>query len=57
MLSETSIGDNGGTGDTLERLRNITKMFTSKNNEDDEQQLQRVEKVAPSDKMKYTFQK
>lgn len=48
--------DNAG-GEAVERLRNITKMFGSKKNEDDDQQLQRVEKVAPSDKIRNTFQK
>ncbi|CAF2397323.1 unnamed protein product [Rotaria sp. Silwood2] len=53
-----TIDTSAGSDDTLERLRNITKMFGSKKNEDDEgQKLQRVEKVAPSDKIKNTFQK
>jgi len=49
--------------DTLERLRNITKMFSPQMNEDGEEQhqqqppLQRVERVVPSDKIKKTFQK
>ena len=46
--------------ETLERLRNITKMFSAQMNEDaDEQQLplQKVERVVPSDKIKKTFQK
>ena len=42
-------------GDTLERLRNITKMFTAK--DDEPQQLKKMEKLAPSDKIKNTFQK
>ncbi|CAF3400209.1 unnamed protein product [Rotaria sp. Silwood1] len=53
-----TIDTSGGSDDTLERLRNITKMFGSKKNEDDEgQKLQKVEKVAPSDKIKNTFLK
>lgn len=44
--------------DTLERLRNITKMFASKNNEDENAQpLQKMERFAPSDKIRNTFQK
>lgn len=42
--------------DTLERLRNITKMFSSKDT-DEPQQLKKMEKVAPADKIKNTFQK
>ncbi|CAF1929436.1 unnamed protein product [Rotaria magnacalcarata] len=47
----------GGPGDTLERLRNITKMFGSKKSEDDELQLQKVEKLAPGEKIKNRFEK
>ena len=43
-------------GDTLERLRNITKMFSTKDN-DEPQQLKKMEKVAPADKIKRNFQK
>lgn len=43
-------------GDTLERLRNISKMFNTKDN-DEPQQLKKMEKVAPADKIKNTFQK
>jgi hypothetical protein len=47
-----------GSDDTLERLRNITKMFSGKvNEEDDQHQLQKVEKFAPSAKLKNTFQR
>ena len=43
---------------TLERLRNITKMFSSKaNDEDEHQQLQKIERFAPSEKIKRTFQR
>ncbi len=41
--------------DTLERLRNISKMFSGK--EDEHQELQKVEKFAPSEKIKRTFRK
>ncbi|UJR27926.1 hypothetical protein I4U23_009186 [Adineta vaga] len=47
----------GGSDDTLERLRNITKMFAKPTDEDERQNLKKVEKVAPSDKLKQTFQK
>jgi hypothetical protein len=47
-------GDNV-SADTLERLRNITKMFSGK--EDEQQELQKVEKIAPSEKIKRTFRK
>jgi hypothetical protein len=54
----TAIDPADGPNDTLERLRNISKMFTKPTDDDDErQQLKKVEKVAPSDKMKNTFQK
>ncbi|CAF2825248.1 unnamed protein product [Rotaria sp. Silwood2] len=54
----SSINDVNVSDDTLERLRNITKLFSGKTNEDDEhQQLQKVEKFAPSEKIKNTFQK
>lgn len=46
--------------DSLERLRNITKMFSVQINEDGEEQqppLQKVERLVPSDKIKRTFQK
>ena len=41
----TAVNTAGAADDTLERLRNITKMFTSK--EDEPQQLKKMEKVAP----------
>ena len=47
----------GGADDTLERLRNITKMFAKPTDDDERQNLKKVEKVAPSDKLKQTFQK
>lgn len=53
----TAIDTTGGPEDTLERLRNISKMFTKTNDEDDRQNLQKVEKFAPSEKIKNTFQK
>lgn len=40
---------------TLERLKNITKMFSGK--EEEHQELQKVEKLAPSEKLKRTFRK
>jgi hypothetical protein len=43
------------SADTLERLRNITKMFSGK--DDEQQELQKVEKFAPSEKIKRTFRK
>ncbi|CAF3382955.1 unnamed protein product [Rotaria sp. Silwood1] len=56
--NERAIDDIKTSDDTLERLRNITKLFSGKSNEDDEhQQLQKVEKFAPSEKIKNTFQK
>lgn len=49
---------NENAEDTLERLRNITKMFTTKgNDEEQEQQLKKIERIAPSDKIRNTFQK
>lgn len=52
---------NSSSEDTLERLRNITKMFNTQINEDGEEQhqapLQKVERLVPSDKIKRTFQK
>ncbi|CAF2061369.1 unnamed protein product [Rotaria magnacalcarata] len=54
----SSIDDTSASDDTLERLRNITKLFSGKANEEDEnQQLHKVEKFAPSQKLKNTFQK
>lgn len=53
---DTSAGD-GGAGDTLERLRNITRMFGSKKDDDDDVQLQKIERFEPSEKMKNRFQK
>ncbi len=41
--------------DTLERLRNISKMFSGK--DDEQQELKKVEKIVPSDKIKRTFRK
>ncbi len=43
------------SSDTLERLRNISKMFSGK--DDEQQELQKVEKIAPSEKIKRTFRK
>ncbi|CAF3754115.1 unnamed protein product [Adineta steineri] len=54
---EGPIDSAGAADDTLERLRNITKMFAKPTDEDERQNLQKVERVAPSDKMKNTFQK
>ncbi|CAF0781236.1 unnamed protein product [Adineta steineri] len=54
---DSSIDSAGAADDTLERLRNITKMFAKPTDEDERQNLQKVERVAPSDKMKNTFQK
>ncbi|CAF0835576.1 unnamed protein product [Rotaria sordida] len=54
---DTSIDTSGGSDDTLERLRNITKMFGGKNEDDETQKLQKVEKLAPGDKIKNRFQK
>jgi hypothetical protein len=51
----TALDNAGPPGDTLERLRNITKMFTKE--EDEPQQLKKVEKLAPGDKIKNRFQK
>ncbi|CAF3575800.1 unnamed protein product [Rotaria socialis] len=54
----SSIDDTSASDDTLERLRNITKLFSGKaNGEDENQQLHKVEKFAPSQKLKNTFQK
>ncbi|CAF4528752.1 unnamed protein product [Rotaria socialis] len=54
---ETIDTSGGGPDDTLVRLRNITKMFGSKKPEDDELQLQKVEKLAPGEKIKNRFEK
>ncbi|CAF1028400.1 unnamed protein product [Adineta steineri] len=43
------------SNDTLERLRNITQMFSGR--VDEHQQLQKVERFMPSEKIKNTFQK
>ncbi len=51
----TALDNADPPGDTLERLRNITKMFTKE--EDEPQQLKKVEKLAPGDKIKNRFQK
>ena len=49
---------NGSDDNTLERLRNITKLFSGQANDANEhQQLQKVEKIVPSEKIKNTFQK
>ncbi len=56
LLTANDTGGDGAPDDTLERLRNITKMFT-KPEEDEPQQLKKVEKFAPGDKIKNTFQK
>lgn len=50
-----AVDTTNASGDTLERLRNISKMFSGK--EDEQQQLQKVEKFMPSEKIKNTFQK
>ncbi|CAF4783997.1 unnamed protein product [Rotaria socialis] len=56
--NERAIDDTNASDDTLERLRNITKLFSGKaNGEDENQQLHKVEKFAPSQKLKNTFQK
>jgi len=55
ILLFIAIDATNASDDTLERLRNITKMFSGK--EDEHQQLQKVEKFLPSEKMKNTFQK
>jgi hypothetical protein len=47
-------GDNV-SADTLERLRNITMMFNGK--EDGQQELKKVEKIVPSEKIQRTFRK
>ena len=39
----------------MERLKNITKMFNGK--EEEHQELQKVEKLTPSEKLKRTFRK
>ncbi len=56
LLTANDTAGDGAPDDTLERLRNITKMFT-KPEEDEPQQLKKVEKFAPGDKIKNTFQK
>jgi hypothetical protein len=54
----TAIDNDDGGADTLERLRNITRMFAAKGQEDDEPQpAKRIEKSAPGDKFKNRFQK
>ena len=56
LISAPDANENGE--DTLERLRNITKMFATKgNDEENEQPLKKIERIAPSDKMRNTFQK
>ena len=55
MFLLIAIDTDNGSDDTLERLRNITKMFSEKDEE--HQELQKVEKVAPSEKIKRTFRK
>lgn len=55
---DPSIDNDDGGADTLERLRNITRMFAAKGQEDDEPQpAKRIEKSAPGDKFKNRFQK
>lgn len=51
----TDVDVDNASEDTLERLRNITKMFSGK--DDEHQELQKIEKFAPSEKIKRTFQK
>lgn len=56
LISAPDANENGE--DTLERLRNITKMFATKSNdEESEQPLKKIERIAPSDKIRNTFQK
>ncbi len=50
-----AIDVDNGSDDTLERLRNISKMFSGK--EDEQQELQKVEKFLPSEKIQRTFRK
>lgn len=53
-----AIDDTNTSDDALDRLRNITRLFGGKINEEDEQQqLKRIEKFIPSEKIKNTFQK
>jgi hypothetical protein len=47
--------DDNVSSDTLERLRNISKMFSGK--DDEQQELKKVEKIVPSEKIKRTFRK
>ncbi|CAF0722776.1 unnamed protein product [Adineta ricciae] len=55
---EPSIDDGNESEDALERLRNITEMFSAKSAKDEkQQQLSKVEKFVPSEKIKNTFQK
>lgn len=58
LLLFLAIDGANASDNTLERLRNITKMFSSKaDDEDEHQQLQKLERFAPSEKIKRTFQK
>jgi hypothetical protein len=50
-----AIDATNASDDTLERLRNISKMFSGK--EDEHQELQKVEKFTPSEKIQRTFRK
>ncbi|CAF1311226.1 unnamed protein product [Adineta ricciae] len=53
-----AIDDGNESEDALERLRNITEMFSAKSAKDEkQQQLSKVEKFVPSEKIKNTFQK
>ncbi|CAF1061296.1 unnamed protein product [Adineta steineri] len=54
-LSYLTIDSTDVPNDTLERLRNITQMFSGR--VDEHQQLQKVERFTPSEKIKNTFQK
>ncbi|UJR21474.1 hypothetical protein I4U23_024558 [Adineta vaga] len=56
--NDAAIDDANESEDTLERLRNITEMFSGKSTKDDKhQQLHKVEKFLPSEKIKNTFLK
>ncbi len=57
LFLSTAVDPAGAPDDTLERLRNITKMFTKTNEDEEPQQLKKVEKFAPGDKIKNRFQK
>ena len=57
-FSIVAIDGGNESEDALERLRNITEMFSAKSAKDEkQQQLNKVEKFVPSEKIKNTFQK